>query len=189
MSKNIKVLLAFVTGGVIGSLITTKLVKKHYERVADEEIASYKEYYSKKQESRVCPVNDEEEEEKREPATKSKIMDYSKRVASLGYKDYDEEGDAETVEEPELITPDEFGELDYETSYLSYYADKVLADELDDIVADIEGTIGYHSLLHFGDHEEEIVHVRNHRLRVDYEVALDNRNYYEDIKGVSPADE
>ena len=45
------------------------------------------------------------------------------------------------------------------------------------IEKDIEETIGEDALDHFGDYAEEVVHVRNEREELDYEVTLDPRRY------------
>ena len=82
-----------------------------------------------------------------------------------------------------MISPDEFGEFeDYRTINLSYYADEVLADEDDNIIEDIEGTVGEESLSHFGEYDDDAVHVRNDRIKCDYEILLDERFYYTDIQ-------
>jgi hypothetical protein len=190
MNKTINGLLIFVGGAAVGSLTAWQVTKNYYAQRAQEEIDSVKEVFSKK----FAEDNEEHKEEKpRVIADKPSLEEYAKILNEKKYRpnEYYEEGDADETdeEEPEVITPDEFGELDYETVYLTYYADKVLATELDDVVEDIGGTIGHSSILRFGEYEEEILHVRNHQLRVDYEVTLDSRSFYEDIKGVSPADE
>lgn len=81
-----------------------------------------------------------------------------------------------------VISPDEFeDEEDYETIYLTYYADGVLADETDKQVK-IENTIGKEALKHFGEYEDDMLHVRDDKVKVYYEVAKDNRKF-SDITG------
>lgn len=193
MNKTINGLLVFVGGATIGALTAWQVTKNYYAQRAQEEIDSVKETFSKK----FAEDAKEETNTVVKPRIKDKpsLEEYARILNEKKYRPENyEEGDAgETTddeeEEPEIITPDEFGELNYETVYLTYYADAVLATELDDVVEDIESTIGRNAILHFGEYEEDIVHVRNHQLRVDYEVTSDSRSYYEDIKGVSPADE
>ena len=175
MNKTIKGLLVFVGGVAVGALTTWQVTKNYYAKRAQEEIDSVKEVFSNKFDG---DAKEETHEEKpRIVRDKPSLEEYAKILNEKKYRpaDYNGEGDADETdeEEPEIITPDEFGELDYETVYLTYYADSVLATELDDVVEDIGGTIGQ----------------RNHQLRIDYEVTLDSRSFYEDIKGVSPADE
>lgn len=78
-----------------------------------------------------------------------------------------------------VISPDEFeDDEDYETIYLTYYADGILADEMDKPVK-IETTIGKESLKHFGEYEEDLLHVRDDKVKIYYEVAKDNRKFSE----------
>jgi len=193
MNRTFSNILIFVAGAGVGSLVTWKLIKTKYEQLTQEEIDSYREACARK--LKAYQDKDEEKkpvvhEERPVILEKPDLKEYAKRIEDAGYAHYQEEGEeAATVEEPEIISPDEFGSINYETVYLSYYADKILADDVDDIVEDIEGTVGRYSLTQFGEYEDECIHVRNHRLRTDYEITIDTRSFYEDIKGVSPADE
>ena len=88
----------------------------------------------------------------------------------------------EPMEAIEIIPSDEFGnEDDYETSFLTYYADGILAYDSDGSrVEDIEKVIGSKALDNFGAEAPDLVHVRNHNYRKDYEV-LKVRNKYADL--------
>lgn len=84
---------------------------------------------------------------------------------------------------PYVISPEEFGEgEEYEKISLTYYADQVLADENDELVEDVEGAVGFESLTHFGEYEDDSVFVRNDRLKCDYEILLDQRTYSDVVK-------
>ena len=61
---------------------------------------------------------------------------------------------------------------------LTYFADGILADDVGTIF-DIELSIGSESLKHFGEYEDDAIHVRNTSLENDYEVLLDVRKYSE----------
>ena len=92
----------------------------------------------------------------------------------------------EGVERPYVIKPEEFGEFEeYETISLTYYADQVLADDNNEPVEDVEETVGFASLGHFGEYEDDSVFVRNDRLKCDYEILLDSRNYA-DVRKAMP---
>jgi hypothetical protein len=79
---------------------------------------------------------------------------------------------------PYVISPDEFAERkDYDTVSLTYYKDKVLTYENDEIVKDVDGLIGRDSLNHFGEYEDDSVFVRDDELKRDYEILLDQRNF------------
>lgn len=186
MNKTINNILVFVAGAAVGSLITWKMSKTYYARIAQEEIDSVKERFSQKAAERTDDQNEDFAD------IKKKLDEYNNLLHESGYvRDDDEEGDAMMIDDgPYVISPDEFGELTHETITYTYYADGILADEVDDVVDDIEGTIGCSSLLHFGEYEDDCVHVRNDRLETDYEILLDTRSYYGDIvPSPRPADE
>ena len=81
-------------------------------------------------------------------------------------------------EHPYIISPEEFGEISsYEKISLTYYIDGVLADDDDEVIYDIENIIGHESLNHFGEYEDDSIFVRNDKLKCDYEVLLDQREF------------
>lgn len=84
------------------------------------------------------------------------------------------------ADRPYIISPEEFGENPYyDTISLTYYSDKVLTDEDDIEIEDVDGLIGEDSLNHFGEYEDDSVFVRNDELQTDYEILLDERAYYD----------
>ena len=87
------------------------------------------------------------------------------------------------MDNPYIISPEEFGAFDdYETISLTYYEDQILADDDDELVDDIEDIVGFDSLTHFGEYEDDSVFVRNDRLKCDYEILMDHRKYSDVIK-------
>lgn len=159
--------LLFAVGAAIGSAVTWKLVKTKYEQIAQEEIDSVKEVFSKKNYEECI----------------SDAQKYEEIISENGYVNYsnnekEEKGEEDLVEnEPYIISPDIFGECDYETVSLTYYADKVLTDEMDEPVKDIDEVVGLESLNHFGDYENDSVFVRNDELKTDFEILRDTRKY------------
>ena len=59
----------------------------------------------------------------------------------------------------------------------------MLTDENDEIIEDVEETVGFESLNHFGEYEDDSVFVRNDARKCDYEILLDQRTYSEVAKG------
>lgn len=169
----------FAVGAAFGSAVTWKLLKTKYERIAQEEIDSVKEVFSKRAKEEKVEVVEEpvsEEKEHRE--------EYVDTLNKLNYA-------AEEVTfmaDPYVISPEEFGELgdDYETISLTYYADGVLADEMDEPIEDVDDIVGKDSLNHFGEYEDDSVFVRNDRMRCDYEILLDSRKYSDVVKLYRP---
>ncbi len=91
--------------------------------------------------------------------------------------DTSEDATKNDVEQPYVISPDDFGELDGYTSVgLIYYSDGVLADEYGIPVDDIEEIVG-DALNHFGEYSDDNVWCRSDVKRCDYEIARDLRNY------------
>ena len=79
---------------------------------------------------------------------------------------------------PYEITPNEFGDIDYEQIELVLFADGVLADgDSYEKVEDVNGMIGKENLTKFGHYEPDRVCVRNDRLKCDYEIIRDERIY------------
>lgn len=174
---NNKTILAFLIGAATGSVVTWKLLKTKYEQIAQEEIDSVKEVYSKKFESE----DDEEPEPINEIDEKPDLSIYTKKLKDQGYlQEFDEdeeEGDSEDMEKPYVISPDELGDLDYQIVSLTYYADKILADDDNNVIEDVDNIIGLDSLNHFGEYEADSVHVRNDKKKTDYEILLDEEKY------------
>ena len=96
------------------------------------------------------------------------------------------EWDNKDVYEPFIIRPDEYGELHaYETLSLNYYADGVLTDELDNPIEDVESLVPADFADHFGEYDDNVVHVRNDNLECDYEILRDLRKFT-DVVGEYP---
>lgn len=90
----------------------------------------------------------------------------------------DEEDDQKAYNTPVVISPDSLGEIgEYRVVELTYYNDKALADENDELVEDVEGMVGYDALERFGEYEDDAVHVRNDRLKCYFEILKDRRQY------------
>lgn len=187
MSSKGMAFLAFIVGAGMGSVCTWKLLKRKYELIAQEEIDSVKAAYATREIGKGFVEGFRDGLKVAEDRTQKDEDDVDfKKYASIiqkeGYTDYsrsveEKKGEA-FVEKPYVISPEEFGEFEeYEKISLTYYADKVLADENDEEVDDVDEIVGEESLNHFGEYEDDSVFVRNDRLKCDYEILLDQRNY------------
>ena len=182
MNSKITYFILFATGVAIGSIATWQYVKKKYEQIAQEEIESVKEVFSNREKNSkeenadaVAGINHREKPDINEYASKVRKMNYS------GFSEKDDEVDV--IDTPYTITPEEFGEFeDYEKISLTFYADQILADDIDELVEDIDDVIGINSLTRFGEYEDDALFVRNDRLKADYEVLMDKRNYSDVIR-------
>ena len=172
MKNSIKFMFTFVFGAAIGVVATQKFFKIKYETIAQEEIDSVKEVYSKKnkiENKRDNTISIEEFEECK------KIMD------NLGYSNTNMKGGSESMNEEkyiEVIPPDEYGENeDYDLISLNYYSDGILTDDLNDPIEDIEKIIGQDALDSFGEWEDDAVYVRNDERKCYYEILKDLSKY------------
>lgn len=190
-----KNLLCFVAGAAIGSVVTWKLIEKKYKDLADEEIESVIETF-KNRKSRITKDEVKETVEKvinkwKEP--KETVEDI---VTSEGYYTEDEEETEEDDESnytvdvdpgvevivPYVITPEQFGEYDeYGTKTLTYYADNVLTDEIDNPITSDEmiTMIGPDALDHFGEYEDDSVYIRDEMNEMDYEILKSEKMFSE----------
>lgn len=187
----------FAVGAAIGSVASWYICKKKYEQIAQEEIDSVKEVFSKKAvDISEVPVEDYvKAKAARKDDKPNDISEYTSKLGNEGYTNYSNmeiplpgvETKEEKVdpEHPYVISPDEFGELyDYEQISLTYYADAVLADDMDELVEDVDNVVGFGSLQRFGEYEDDSVFVRNDRLKADYEILLDSRKYSDVVKAM-----
>lgn len=200
----------FVTGLVIGSVVTYVVVKDKFEKIAQEEIDSVKEVFGRRVEKeadkKVEKIAKKEVEKIRKEYNEydnltKNYTSYSKNKTEESIKDveYEEvcENDEDGVEldeierasdydRPYIIEPQEFGALDgYSLITLYHYSDNVLADDCDELVEDLDDVVGEDYASHFGEYEDDCVYVRNDRLKADYEICRDLRKY-SDVAWRSP---
>lgn len=186
------IFVSFLAGVAAGSGVTYLLVNKKAEARAQEDIDSVKEYFARREAKLVEKADKLAEKATPKTTEKPELSKYYKDAVKA-FKRYsskserasnEEEETMEVSNKPYVITPDVFMNNDeYDTISLTYYADGVLADEYDEQIIDVEGTIGEDSLEHFGEYEDDSVFVRNDALKVDYEILLDQRLYSEVAKG------
>lgn len=187
---------AFIFGAAIGSGATWYLLRDKYEKLAQEEIDSVKEVFSK----RTSDISEKDEPQNKiedipEEPTDKELDSYKQFVNKVEYTDYSTnkttKDKQEKVDEPDyeeapyVIVPEEFGELDeYDQISLTYYSDQVLTDENNELVEDVDRVVGFESLNHFGEYEDDSVFVRNDRLKCDYEILVDHRKYTDVLKNL-----
>lgn len=211
MNSTLKGVLIFVLGAAAGSLATWKLIEKKYKDIAQEEIDSVKDTFSKMKKNEYPDKledypnfeefddSDDSDDVEEEPKPEQKIdrnnkpdiVEYAKILSETGYTNYAERQDkkekkgVEPVEDerPYVISPDEFGEKDgYENVTLTYYADGVLTDYFDNVISNVDEVVGLDSLDHFGEYEDDVVFVRNEKMETDYEILRDLRDFNESDK-------
>ena len=190
-----KNLLCFVAGAAIGSIVTWKLIEKKYKDLADEEIESVKETF-KNRKPRITKDNVKEKVEKvinkyKEPKEIVEDIVTSERYSIENEEEIDEDDESNytvninndiEIVTPYVITPEQFGEYnEYGTKTLTYYADNVLTDEIDNPITSDEMVImiGPDALDHFGEYEDDSVYIRDEMNEMDYEILKSEKKFSE----------
>ena len=179
-------IIIFTAGAAVGSAVTWKLVSEKYNRMNQEDIQAVREFYMNKEKNSLIEETEEDEESDEAdgadtPKTPTRRELYSGLVDALGYGDQippseNNEEEDEDVSDPYVISPSEYGELDYETESLWYYeGDGVVTTYFGEVIEkdDIPDMIGSDFAEHYGEYEEDSVHVRNDRLKIDFEILRD----------------
>lgn len=161
-------ILIFAIGAAAGAVASYAFAKRKFLRLAQEEINSVKEVYSKRAAAREKPD----------------LSEYAKVVKNEGYvsetQNREEPAKKSNDKRPYVISPDEFAEDDeYDKISLTLYADGVLADEEDDPIDDVDEIVGGVNLTSFGAFEDDCVFVRNETRKADYEILRDERKFAE----------
>lgn len=192
MNKTLVGVVSFALGAAAGAAGAWYILKTKYEEIAQEEIDSVKQVFKKRldemndkdisdnqgehEKDSKDPVDDEESDEKE---TYKQVVDYT------GYSATSESDEKKDVPEdrPYVIPPDAVGELvGYDYIELIFFSDNTITDDQYELLENPEDVIGFESLNHFGEYEEDSVYVRNDRLKCDYAILLDERTYEEAVE-------
>lgn len=193
MNSTLSKFVTFVIGAAAGSAVTWWFTKKHYERITDQEIADMREYYGVRYGEATEAVDEDDdeyivrEEDLPEQPVAGDIRKLAKMTQDLGYTDYAKPtatavSSTEDKSEPEpgrfeVISPEEYDTMEgFDTEELTYYADGVMTDENDEIM-DADEIVGMDPAEHFGEYEDDSVHIRDHKMKIDYEILRDPRTY------------
>lgn len=195
MSKNA---VYFVAGATIGALAAWYVAKNKYEKLARDEIQNVTDAFSEMldkfarnsmRDPSVQPTPEELENDTTKPGDRN-IIDYAAVLAKQGYTDYtkfSQDEDAVSTEEvndisdaandgPVIISPDDYGDNpEYKQLEWIYFYDKILTDDDYTPITDRDKWIGPGALEHFGDYEDEAIHIRNDKLKCYIEVVMDSR--------------
>lgn len=186
MKNKLVYIAMFVAGAACGAGVTWQYFKKKYEQIAKEEIASVKAtLLNKKKDTPDVSEPDENLAELKSDVKHLYSTEEKENYQNIAmtYTNYNDPGNdvkldaARSVDHPYVIRPEEFDEIGYETVTLYYYADDFLADERDELVDDIENTVGLDFATHFGEFEDDSVFIRNDAKEVDYEILMSQQNY------------
>ena len=167
----------FAAGVVAGAVAGAYLVKDKIMADAKQEIEEVREYYKSKKESKKEETVEEQpiEEVKEE-------KEYKTIVENSGYINYNKPEQiiqhSVLEDEPYAIEPEEFGDKEeegWDTTTLTYFADGVLVDDVDEIVEQPDVVVGLDNLKIFEEFPDATcVYVRNETWRTDFEILRDD---------------
>ena len=190
-----KGLLIFAAGLAVGAVAGAVLVKNKVLADAKAEVEEVRKYY---RESRGVVEEVEEKEEVKEvekkeyelkdiqvkDEPKTGLTNYSQITKTYMSKD---EFQSPMYDDPFVIDPSEFGENpEYDTETLTYFADGVLVDDVDDVIEEPDIVVGLENLKVFEEFGATTVYVRNDIYKTDYEIIRDDWNYSDLKEPVEP---
>lgn len=168
MKTWIRDILLVGAGFAAGAYFMHVRMREEYQKFADAQIEDVREHYKKKEQT----IDEQVKAEAQKQAVDLISGPYRQESDR-------EKPDKEPLEPIEIIEPDEFGcDDDYETSFLTLYADGVLAYDSDGSkVDDVEAVVGQKALDSIGKFMPDGIHVRNHTYHKDFEVVKALQNY------------
>lgn len=206
-----------VLGAAIGYAVANKTLKTKYERLAEEEIAEAKAFYSRLNknatpEQAVASLAPElmldkavtalkqyqgeaeeqaEDDESVETTTEVNVFDEHE---SNYVFDLEEEIKRRSPDKPYVISEEEWGDgqEDYQQVTLTYYAgDATLADEKEEHIPDSNAVIGIGTLDRFGHGcaDANTVFVRNEKMGIQFEVVRSDGKYAHEVLGLQHSSE
>lgn len=193
-----KGLLIFAAGLAVGAVAGAVIVKNKVLADAKAEIEEVREYYREsrgQKDEHVEEVKEVKEVEKKEyelkdiqikdePKTEKEHTNYN-QIAKM----YTSKNEFQTpmYDDPFVIDPSEFGENpEYDTETLTYFADGVLVDDVDDVIEEPDIVVGLENLKVFEEFGATSVYVRNDIYKTDYEIIRDDWNYSDLKEPVEP---
>ena len=205
--KLFKGLCIFAAGALAGAAVAARVVREKYQQEAEEEIAEMRDYYRElrknakaSNEDTIVEENNKEEKEENDKNEYDEIVknytNYTQYLSKAAAKYFDtetkenkkEEKEERTNYEPFIIDAEEFGEdPSYDTTTLTYYKDKVLTNDLDDVID--YSVAGEENLKIFDEYPDcKAIYVRDDIYMVDYEIIRDPYQYdeYDDFPDKKP---
>lgn len=172
--NGIKYALIFVAGVVIGSASAILIVKDKYETIARNEIESIRKYYKEKTQKKEEP----KEERYEELINNNGYVSKEENVEEVQNQPVEEEFD-DRYAAPFIIDLEEYGENpSYDTMTLTYFADGVLVDDVDDLIEHPDSVVGLDNLKIFEEYDGcRTIYVRNDLWKMDFEVIKDDWNW------------
>lgn len=203
MNESVKNVISFtagvIVGGVTGFIVAQKMLKTTLDAELEEQIKDVKEHYKllRKEEEYSTPM-----------ILAEKYDDVLEGLEYLAHEEKTDEEDDDDIQEieeeseaipvgnlfernknePYVIPVAEFmnDSNSFDKITITYFEeDDVLCDEREEVIPNVEGTVGNDALTKFGymSDDEKIVYVRNERLKTDFEVLKEEKSYAEVVLG------
>lgn len=122
--------------------------------------------------------------------TRNVFIEEEAKAQGITDPDWTAELMSRTEEAPYVLSKDEFmeNESEYVQVTLTYYAgDRVLTDDRDDVIEDVDDTVGMYNLARFGQwsHDDHVVYVRNDVRENEFEITLNEGRYSVLVQGMT----
>lgn len=196
-----KTVIGFLVGLVIGSVLTYHGLKNKVEAEIDEEVDKIKEFYKDQLEKQQAEYFEKEEylkskvdlaEDKGSVVSKIINLNNIEKFEEVPNEDTDNnidespsgvfevfKDDIIAQDKPFVIEEDRVGEyFSYDLISLIYFSDGVLTDDWEVPVENPDETVGKEYIEYF-ETGEDVVYVRNDKLKCEFEITRDLRTYEE----------
>lgn len=174
-----KLIIGFIFGFAAGATITVLYTKKKVDSILQSEIEDLREWRKRQEEKKtpasgsVNPISSNKKEVLKNESIVKKYTNY--RTPGNAAVDIKE---AEITSKIEVITSELYGEEDgYDCVTLTCYSDKIITDDSDSPIDDVDSLIGAEALYLLGRDGQDSIYVRDHRLKIDYEILYDKSPY------------
>lgn len=178
MRNTLSNIIIFAAGAAIGAVVTWKFVKTKYEQIAQEEIDSMKEYYDQKYRGGEPDSNENVESAPDAPAkTVESLVSVTNDLNYTNDAEIPKRDETRRPSDPYIVSPEEFYASGYEVTTLRYWANGVYTNDEGEVVEDAWHFIKIDPEEHFGEYEDDAVHVRNDEMKTDFEILRELREY------------
>lgn len=158
----------FAAGAVTGGFIVWNYLKPKFEEAIEKAINE------KIAPTEVDPSNKETASEAA-TARQMDLGEYQDIIKNAGYAQ-----ETPTNKRPYVITPEQLGDMDHDEVEFTLYGDGTLTDENNEPIDDddLEEWVGRKNLERMGEHEKDMLYIRNENQGTDYIICRDLDPYF-----------
>ena len=183
---DMKNIIFFLGGVVLGSVTTYLIVKDKYEEQMNSETEQIKTYYENK-----YKVEEEPEEEKKEEIVEERIVeekdepDYQGIIQGLNYNQFSTKVGDKPAKRPYLISMDDYNtDTKYIKKIVSLFEDDEVCMDNDtkEVMDNVAKDIGIDNLEYIAQNGDSEIYVRNDQLGIDYNIVSEPGSYEDFIE-------